>query len=98
MIIVIDVDIGIYFSFKEKIGASGKTSLEIDDDSTVLDLLSDMTERFPKLEGRIFEEPGEVKRYIQIRLNQRSIDQLEGLETKLKEGDELLILPKLGGG
>lgn len=95
---MIEVDLKIYFSFRNRLDNKGKITVEVHDSATVGKVLDEFSEMFPDFEDEIFEEPGEIRRFIQIRLNQRSITQIDGLETKLSEGDEIQILPKLGGG
>ncbi|MFB6214815.1 MAG: ubiquitin-like small modifier protein 1 [Candidatus Bipolaricaulia bacterium] len=95
---MIDVDLKIYFSFRNRLDNEGKVTVEVPDSATVGEVLDEFTDKFPDFEDEIFEEPGEIRRFIQIRLNQKSITGIDGLHTKLKEGDEVQILPKLGGG
>jgi molybdopterin synthase sulfur carrier subunit len=41
---------------------------------------------------------GEIQSYLTLLVNGRSINTLEGLKTKLMDGDILAILPPVGGG
>lgn len=95
---MINVKLKIYFSFKNKINNKGEIAIEVPDNATVGYVLDEVFEKFPDLKGEIYEKPGEVKRFIQVRLNQRSITRIDGLRTRLEEGDRIQILPKLGGG
>lgn len=95
---MIDVEINIYFSFGNKLNNKGKITVEVPNSATVEKALDEVSEKFPDFEEEVFEEPGEIRRFIQIRLNQRSITRIDGLKTELNEGDEIQILPKLGGG
>ncbi len=94
-----EVKVEIYFSFKDKIpGGKGIINLQLSEGSKVLDALEKLIEQYPELDGEIFESPRQLRRFIQVRLNQKGVEHLSGLDTKIAEGDELLILPKLGGG
>ncbi|MFB6290690.1 MAG: MoaD/ThiS family protein [Candidatus Bipolaricaulia bacterium] len=95
---MIKVKLIIFFSFKDSLDNGGEISVEVPDKANVKKVLMKVSEKFPEIEPKLLEESGELKRFIQIRLNQSNIERLEGLETRVKEGDELLILPKLGGG
>lgn len=95
---MIRVELKIFFSFGNKLNNKNKITVEVPDSATVGKVLEKASEKFPDFEGEVFEEPGKIKRFIQLRLNQRSINQLDGLQTPLKEGDMIQILPKLGGG
>ena len=43
-------------------------------------------------------ETGEVKSFLQFLINGNSTSTLNGLETELKDGDVLAIVPPVGGG
>ena len=95
---MIDVKVKIFFSFKAGLDSKGTVEVQVPENATVKSLIDQLVERFPELEEKMFEKPGELKRFIQIRLNQKRINRPGGLSAKLQQGDEILILPKLGGG
>ncbi|MFI5697957.1 MoaD/ThiS family protein [Kribbella sp. NPDC051586] len=52
----------------------------------------------PPLRRRLTDEQGGVRRHVNIYLRDDNIRDLEGLDTPLTDGDELLILPSVAGG
>jgi len=76
------------------------TEIEIPDGSTVDDFLKYVKERWGvELATRLFHPDSmEVLPYVRVMVNGQSINFLEGMETPLKEGDEVLILPPASGG
>jgi len=76
------------------------TELDLPHGSTVEDFLTYMKERWgDKLSARLFDpDSGAVLPYVRIMVNGQTIQLLEGMETPLKEGDEVLILPPVSGG
>ncbi len=99
MLPLIEVTVQIFFSFGRKLEGDGNgVTLELMGDSTVYDAISKLTDLYPGLSGEILQDSGELRRFIQVRLNQVGVEHLSGLETELSEKDDLLILPKLGGG
>lgn len=60
--------------------------------------------RLTKLYGNEFDEyvfdgeTGEIRNYLTLLVNGRSITTLDGVKTKLVDGDVLAILPPVGGG
>lgn len=76
------------------------TGIELPDGSTVEDFLTYTKERWgDKLSTHLFDaDSGAVLPYVRIMVNGQTIQFLEGMETSLVEGDEVLILPPASGG
>jgi MoaD family protein len=64
---------------------------------TVQGALDDLSQRFPGIVQRIFEN-GQVRRFVNIYLNDEDIRYLDSLGTAVKDGDELSIIPAVAGG
>ena len=47
---------------------------------------------------KLLEESGEIRRYVNIFVNDEDIRFLDGKETQLKEGDSVSIVPAIAGG
>ena len=62
------------------------------------ELIDDLDRQFPGLRDRLVEESGELRRFINIYVNQEDVRFLSGRETVLKDGDELSIVPAIAGG
>jgi molybdopterin synthase sulfur carrier subunit len=54
--------------------------------------------RFAPLRGLVRNEHGEIHAHVNIYVNSEAIDDLQGLATSLKDGDEVSIIPALAGG
>ncbi|HWP30736.1 MAG TPA: NIL domain-containing protein [Fimbriimonadales bacterium] len=52
----------------------------------------------PGLAGRLLDDSGALRRYVNVFVGRENIRNLRGLETPLKNGDELVILPAIAGG
>jgi len=76
-------------------GSEGPSRMECEG-RTVSDALADCVAREPRLRPRIFREDGSV--WVGVFVNGRNIRQGDGLETVLADGDEIRLLPPLGGG
>ena len=61
-------------------------------------LLDGLEARYAGLRGLVRNEQGEVHRHVNIYVNNEAIDALQGLETPLRDGDEVSIIPALAGG
>ena len=65
---------------------------------TVAALVNDLERRYPGLKERICDESGQVRRFVNIFVNGEDIRFLAHLDTPLKAGDELSIVPAIAGG
>ncbi len=65
--------------------------------ATVGEVLNDVTTRHPELRDRIFEG-AEVRRFVNVYINNEDIRYLDELATPVKEGDEISIIPAIAGG
>lgn len=65
---------------------------------TVMDLVADLERQFPGLRDRLVDEGGELRRFVNIYVNEEDIRFLQGQGTVLKEGDQVAIVPAIAGG
>jgi molybdopterin synthase sulfur carrier subunit len=65
---------------------------------TVDDLIGDLERQFPGLRERLVDETGELRRFVNIYVNQEDIRFLDNKATTLKDGDEVAIVPAIAGG
>jgi molybdopterin synthase sulfur carrier subunit len=65
---------------------------------TVGEVIQWLTETYPGLKERLRDERGEVRRFINIYVNNEDIRFIQNLETPLKDGDQLSIIPAIAGG
>jgi len=65
---------------------------------TVVDLIEDLERQYPGLRERLIEASGEVRRFINIYVNEEDIRFLQGKKTALKDGDQVSIVPAIAGG
>ena len=64
---------------------------------TVGELLADLDTKFPGFRSQIMQD-GSLHRFVNIYLNDEDIRYLGQLETPVKDGDSVSILPALAGG
>ena len=84
----------------KKILGRGDIDLTMKKGSTVKDVLITMVETYGEpLTAQLFDSGGDLFPYIRLMVNGCDIAFLENkMETALQEGDEILILPPVGGG
>lgn len=80
---------------------SGKNQLNIGHQQamTLMDLIATISKEAPELKPNLIsQQPDEPKANALILVNGREISVLNGLETKLNDGDEIVFVPVVHGG
>lgn len=65
---------------------------------TVAECIHQLSQSYPGLKDRLCEEDGSVRRFINIYVRGEDIRFGSGLETTLKDGDDVSIVPAASGG
>lgn len=61
-------------------------------------LLEDLEKQYPGIKERLCDEQGQLRRFVNVYLNDEDIRFLKGQETAIKDGDEVSIVPAIAGG
>ncbi|MER7946593.1 MoaD/ThiS family protein [Streptomyces sp. NPDC096079] len=64
---------------------------------TLAELFTDLEARHPGIEARIVDG-GKLRRFVNVYLNDEDVRFLDGIDTKLTDGDNVTILPAVAGG
>jgi molybdopterin synthase sulfur carrier subunit len=65
--------------------------------STLDELISDLEQRHGGLRARLIDD-GSLRRFVNVYLNDEDVRFLAGLETPVKDGDTVTVLPAVAGG
>ena len=66
--------------------------------NTIRSIVEDLEKNYPGIKERICDETGKVRRFVNVYVNGDDIRFLQNLETSLKEGDNISIVPAIAGG
>lgn len=66
--------------------------------SNVAEVLVDLEKNHPGIKERICEENGNLRKFVNLYVNDEDIRFKDNLETVVKDGDELSIIPAIAGG
>ncbi len=66
--------------------------------ASVGEVIDNLDTAFPGIKERIYDEAGEVRRFILVHVNGEDIRFLDGVKTVVAERDEISITPALAGG
>ncbi|MFF4169927.1 MoaD/ThiS family protein [Streptomyces sp. NPDC001744] len=64
---------------------------------TLAELFADLETRHTGIEARIVDD-GKLRRFVNVYLNDEDVRFLDGIDTKLSDGDNVTILPAVAGG
>lgn len=73
-------------------------NFRLEDNSTLNDLLINMCLELNIDLNRIYKSENELNRFINFYINGEDIRYLDGALTKLKDGDEIVLVPAVAGG
>ena len=76
---------------------NGAESVETEG-TTVGGVLNDLKTKAAGIEARLFKGPTQLNRFVNVYLNEEDIRFLKNLDTPVKDGDELSIIPAIAGG
>jgi molybdopterin synthase sulfur carrier subunit len=65
---------------------------------TIAGAIAELQNQFPGIAERLMDEKGEVRRFVNIYLNEEDIRFLDNQTTVIKDGDEISIIPAIAGG
>ncbi|HEX3034325.1 MAG TPA: MoaD/ThiS family protein [Thermodesulfobacteriota bacterium] len=68
------------------------------DAKDVQDLVEKLENQYPGTRERLCDENGNLRRFINLYVNNEDIRFLEGMKTELKESDVVSIIPAIAGG
>lgn len=66
--------------------------------ATIGDAISELQTKYPGIKERLVDDNGEVRRFVNIYVNEEDIRFLQNKETPIKDGDEVSIIPAIAGG
>jgi molybdopterin synthase sulfur carrier subunit len=66
--------------------------------ATIGEAIAELQSRYPGIQERLVDEKGDVRRFVNVYVNEEDIRFLQNHETPLKDGDEISIIPAIAGG
>jgi len=91
------ISVELFFPFRREL-PEGRIELELPPGADVEAAITALVDRFPALKGKMYDAQGRLQRFVSALVNRTSIQYLQGYSTRLSDGDELTLLPPVGGG
>jgi len=64
----------------------------------ISEALNDLTTQFPAIKPHLFNEGGELRPFVNLFVGENNIKDLQGVDTPIKEGDKIMLIPSIAGG
>jgi molybdopterin synthase sulfur carrier subunit len=89
-----------FFTVLRELAGKGEVILEFrGDEITVATVLQTLAKRFgTEFKDYVFNEQGKIREHLQLLVDGQVITGLKGLETRVKDGNEVAIIPPVSGG
>ncbi|OGW17317.1 MAG: molybdopterin synthase sulfur carrier subunit [Nitrospinae bacterium RIFCSPLOWO2_12_FULL_45_22] len=65
---------------------------------TIKEVLLELEHQFPEVRKRLYDDNGNLRRFINIYINEEDIRFLNGPDTEVNDNDEISIIPAIAGG
>lgn len=65
---------------------------------TVGEVIQALADEYPEIKKAIFDENGAPRAFINVFVGEENIKKLEGYDTKVNDGDEIMLIPAIAGG
>ncbi len=66
--------------------------------STIGEVLNELVQRYPGVTAQVLNDDGTLHKFVNVYVNDDDVRYLSLLETPVKDGDEVSILPAVAGG
>lgn len=76
---------------------SGVSEVSVEGD-TVAELIATLDASHPGLGGRLLDDTGNLRRFINVYVGDEDVRLLDGLNTPIPDGSQVLIIPAVAGG
>lgn len=87
-----------YFAMLREATGMREEELDVPEDLTLIDFIKHIAERHEKLKKILFNENGELRKGFAVAHNTVTVPRDEILLRRVKDGDEVVVLPPIGGG
>ena len=61
-------------------------------------LIDDLESNHPGIKGRLLDDQGDLRRFVNVYVNDEDVRFIGGLEAEVSDGDQVVVLPAVAGG
>jgi adenylyltransferase/sulfurtransferase len=74
-----------------------KSEVSVEGD-TVASVIAALTEAYPDIKRHLYQDEEHLRSFINVFVGETNIKNLDGLDTKLSDGSEIMLVPAIAGG
>jgi molybdopterin converting factor small subunit len=64
----------------------------------ISEALTDLTAQYPALKPHLFNDNGGLRPFVNLFVGEHNIKDLQGVDTPIKDGDRIMLIPSIAGG
>ncbi|MXG90372.1 MoaD/ThiS family protein [Nocardioides flavescens] len=77
---------------------TGGESVVDADGATLLEVLDDLDARYPGIRGRVLDDTGALRRFVNVYVGNDDVRFLDDLATPTPDGSQVSVIPAVAGG
>lgn len=66
--------------------------------ANISEALADLTTQYPTIKPHLFNDGGELRPFVNLFVGEHNIKDLQGVNTPIKDGEKLMLIPSIAGG
>ena len=66
--------------------------------SNISEALVDLTTQFPTIKPHLFNDGGDLRPFVNLFVGENNIKDLQGVNTPIKDGEKIMLIPSIAGG
>ena len=76
---------------------NGKSDVTVNG-SNISEALADLTTQYPTIKPHLFNADGGLRPFVNLFVGENNIKDLQGVDTLIKDGEKILLIPSIAGG
>ena len=76
---------------------NGKSDVTVNG-SNISEALTDLTTQYPTIKPHLFNDDGGLRPFVNLFVGENNIKDLQGVDTLIKDGEKILLIPSIAGG
>ncbi len=77
--------------------ANGQVEIKLQG-ATVAQVMQGLSGEYPQLQPQLYTGDGKLRAFVHLFVNDEDIDNLQGIDTPVKDNDRVMIIPSVAGG